>query len=354
MKIFKYLLFLILIVIIGGAVYFGTKDGHFDVNRTKTVEGPVSLVFEKANNLKQWTVWGPWGKNDPEMKVVFSNDTIGEGASYSWESEIEGNGSIITDTVVENQKIRQTIVFNTPIGDSKSEIYWDFSPSESGQTEVTWGMKGEQSFLEKVFMSFMSTPFETSLGQMFDEGLNNMNELVKDEMNAYNISIQGLREYGGGYYLYTTSSSTISEIGQRMGLMLGKVHDFATQNNITIAGMPFTIYNEVDTVNDAVIFSAALPINERIIINQGDVLCGYMEPLMTVKTVLKGNYTHLSEAYAKTDAYLAENNLLKNPAHPMFEIYANDPGMVPNPANWTTEIYVPVIREPVVTPLNEN
>ena len=29
----------------------------------------------------------------------------------------------------------------------------------------------------------------------------------------------------------------------------------------------------------------------------------------------------------------------------MFEIYSNDPGDHPNPADWTTEIYLPVFKD---------
>ena len=56
MKILKYLFFLLLIVIIGAAVYFGTKDGKFNVAATKTIEAPVDLIFEQVNDYKNWQV----------------------------------------------------------------------------------------------------------------------------------------------------------------------------------------------------------------------------------------------------------------------------------------------------------
>ena len=78
MKIIKYLLFLILIFLIGASVYFGTKDGSFDISVEKEMSAPPAMVFEKVNDLRQWPVWGPWTKNDPEMKIAFSNITKGE------------------------------------------------------------------------------------------------------------------------------------------------------------------------------------------------------------------------------------------------------------------------------------
>ena len=75
-----------------------------------------------------------------------------------------GDGAMRNTKVIPNKEIEQIIVFNTPLGDSESDVYWKFEEGEAaGTTDVTWGMKGEQSFLEKVFMSFQSEDFETTL-----------------------------------------------------------------------------------------------------------------------------------------------------------------------------------------------
>jgi effector-binding domain-containing protein len=58
---------------------------------------------------------------------------------------------------------------------------------------------------------------------------------------------------------------------------------------------------------------------------------------------LKGKYEHLSKAYDKAQNYIAENNLQVHPTAKMFEVYANDPGEVSNPAEWLTEIYIPIV-----------
>jgi effector-binding domain-containing protein len=345
MKIFKYILFLILIVIIGASVYIGTKDGSYDVAVTQQIPAPESLLFEQVNELRNWQLWGPWNEADPEMSVSYGAISAGEGASYAWKSEIEGNGSISTQKTVKNDTILQKITFETPLGDSNSNVYWYFSSKEIGVTNITWGMKGNHSFLEKLFLSFQEEPFDKSLERMFEKGLVNMKNIVEESMNQYQITVEGIKEYGGGYYLYTTATSKIKELGDKMGPMMGKVADFAAQNNITISGMPFTIYSDWDELNGNTIFSTALPINERIIINQGDVLCGYMESLSALKITLKGNYSHLAEAYQNGENYMKQNRLVKDQSRHLFEIYANDPGNLPNPADWLTEIYIPIQRE---------
>lgn len=344
MKLLKYLFFLLLIVLIGGAVYFGTKDGNFDVAKTKTINAPVSMLYSNVNDFKNWEEWGPWKEEDPAMQFSFADTTAGVGGAYSWTSEEMGDGGMKTLATVKDNSIDQQITFNTPIGESTSNVYWQFTPSENG-TDVTWGMRGEHSFLEKVFMAFQSDDFEPRLRTMFDKGLTNLEQTIQKEMEKYTINVEGIKDHGGGFYLYTTVASKMTDIGSKMGTMLGKVGGFMQQNNITQSGMPFTIYNEWDEENGTVIFSAAIPIAERIIVAEGDVLCGYMEPTTAVKTVLLGNYTNLSEAYDKAQAYVAQNNLIMDPSKKMFEVYANDPGEFPNPAEWRTEIYIPVFRD---------
>ena len=353
MKILKYLLYIILVVLIGGAIYFGVKDGKFDVSSTKEMDAPIGMIYNTVNEYKSWKEWGPWMELDPDVVLNYDEITFGEGASYSWESEHPevGKGSMKTISVSENTSIDQEIVFGTPLGDSKSNIYWKFEPIEnSNKVNVTWGMNGEQTFMEKVFMSFQKEPFDSSLKSMFDKGLENLEKNIDQEMNKYTIVIDGIKQHGGGYYMYTTSASKISEIGIKMGSMFGLVSEYMTKNHITFAGMPYTIYNQIDEANSTVIFSTCIPVNERVIIADGSsVFCGYLEPTRALKTTLRGNYDYLGEAYEKAKSFIAENNLISNPSTNMFEVYANDPGLFPNPADWITEVYIPL-----ADPLNIN
>ncbi len=345
MKILKYLLFLILIVIIAGAIYFGTKDGSFDVSKTKVIDAPPEVVYNNVKDFRNWEQWGPWMEEDTNMTITYAEKTEGEGASYSWKSEEMGDGKMQTVRVIPNKEIDQKIVFNSPMGDSESDVYWRFEPAEeAGKTKVTWGMKGEQSFMEKVFMSLQSEDFETSLGTMYQSGLDRLETELKTSMEQYTITVDGITQHGGGFYMYNTTAAKISEIGEKMGPMLGQIAGYMDTNNINSAGMPFTIYNEINEQNGTVIFSAAIPVAARVITPEGSpVLCNYMAPVSALKTTLKGNYDNLPEAYEAAKSYLATNNLLRDNSRNMFEVYANDPGEVPNPSDWITEIYIPVL-----------
>src|SRR5690606_15269784 len=94
-------------------------------------------------------------------------------------------------------------------------------------------------------------------------------------------------------------------------------------------------------------FSTAVPVKEQVITPEGSpVVCGFMEPVTAVKTSLKGDYKHLSEAYTKARQYIEKNSLQIDPQGKSFEVYVTNPEETPNPAEWLTEIYIPIISTP--------
>lgn len=348
MKLLKYLFFLILILVIGSSIYFGTQDGKFDVTESKVINAPVSLIYNNVNDFKNWQSWGPWIAKDPDIKIIYDENTIGEGGSYSWTSDVMevGNGSMNTLKVIPNKEIAQSITFNTPMGDSKSKVKWLFESTENpAQTKVSWGMKGEQSLLEKVSMAFSEDNLESSIKTMFQEGLTNLDGVVTKEMQQYSIKANGISEYGGGYYMYNTAVAKTEEVGLKLGSLMGQVMDFMEQQNIKQAGAPFTIYNQIDTTQNSVIFSAAIPVKEKINTLPGSpILNGYLAPVTAVKITLKGDYKNLTETYAKGQQFIVQNGYRPHPNAKMFEVYSTDPGIVLNPAEWITEVYLPIIK----------
>ena len=346
MKFLKYFLLLILVVIVAGAVYFGAQDGKFDVAATKDLKVPQQLAFQTADDFQTWDKWGPWMKLDPDVAMTYGDTLQGVGANYSWSSEHPGvgDGSMKTIAITDNESIDQKITFNSPMGDSESDVYWRFEPGPDNTTRVTWGMKGEMGLMEKVFMAFQSEPFEESIKSMYEEGLANMETHIMDQMKSHNVNFDGIVEYGGGYYLYMTASSDKAGLASKMGPISGKIGAYLHSNGLTPSGMPFTTYHQVDEQTGQMIFSSAMPIKERVITAAGsEVLCGYIPPLTAVKTTLKGNYDYLENAYNNALDYIQEKALTIDPEQPKFEIYSNDPGMFPNPADWITEVYIPIV-----------
>lgn len=350
MKILKYFFFLLLIVIIGFSIYVATLDGSYQVEETAVIDAPSKMLFDEVNDYKNWEEWGPWAAKHPNMILEYPEKTSGEGAGYSWKTD-KMNGSIKTTAVLPGKSIEQEMVFDTPFGPSKSKVYWKFEALENlpndktGGTKVTWGMKGEQNFWEKAYqLTQDKTPAEM-VRPMLKTGLKNLAETVKKAMEVYEISVNGVTQHSGGFYMYMTTASKNSgkALGAKMAKMLPQVFLYMQQNNIAMTGAPMTVYNNIDEQNGTVIISSGIPTSSRVITPaESEVLCGFLPSQKVVKITLKGNYDHLSEAWAAGKKFISESRYELNKNANPFEVYVTDPKEVPNPAEWITEIYFPI------------
>lgn len=341
MKILKYLFFLILLIIIGSAIYFGTKDGSYDVQDSVVIPAAPEIVFNKVNDFKSWESWSPWKQNDPNIVFNYAERISGEGASFSWDGN--NNGSITTTKVIPNKEIYQDITFESSVGKRQSEMYWNFEDL-GDSTKVIWGTKGEHSLVDKFFHSIKNSDFVAKIHEMNRKGLKNISDEVIADMKKYSINVDGVTQYGGGYYMYTTTVAREQEIDEKSKSMMNLVNDFITRNKLNISGNPFILYNEKDPMNNTVIFSACFPISEKVITPEGSpVVCGFMEPVSAVKVSLKGDFKHLPEALQKGLDYIRLEGLQADINRNVFEVYATDPELEPNPANWVTEVYIPIV-----------
>lgn len=342
MKILKYLLFLILLIFIGSAIYFGTKEGSYTIEDTILVSAPQEVVFNKVNNLKSWEEWGPWKKEGAVRTISYAEKTSGEGASLSWKGKEEG--SITTVKVLPYKEIDQEMTFSSAMGKSNAHIHWNFEKIDGG-TQVTWSITGEHSLMDKIYLSLRDFDFDNSLHEKISAALASLSQTITDDMKRYSIHVDGVTQYGGGYYMYTTSVAKQSELDKKTAPMMKVVMDFVTNNRLNMAGNPFTLFNEIDDTNGNVIFSVGVPIKEKVITPEGSpVVCGFMSPVTTVKATLKGNYENLPETYTKARQYMEQNDIQADPNGDLFEVYITDPEEVPNPADWVTEIYIPIVE----------
>jgi len=341
MKILKYLFFLLLIMVIGGSIYFGTLDGNYDIANSKIIPAPAELVFNQINDLRASENWGPWKTEDSTMTFSYAEKTSGEGASYSWKGIMDG--AMTTTKVIPNKEILQDLTLHTPVGERSPKVYWTFEETPEG-TKATYGMKGEHTLIDKAFYGVSGYDFDAEMSKMHTKALAGVEREALKAMEQFEVNVDGITKYGGGFYMYNTAASKMSDMASKMGPMFGQVSGFIEANGLPSSGMPFTIYHEIDETAGTVIFSTGIPVREQITMPNGsNVLCGYMPPLTALKTTLKGDYKNLAAAYAIAAAYMTENELLAHPTARMFEVYTIDPGLEPNPAKWVTEIYMPMV-----------
>ncbi len=338
MKTFKYILFLLLIAIIGTAIYIAVQPNSFEVTRTRTIKAPAAVIYNNVIDFKNWEAWSSWVEADPDMKITLAEQTKGVNGSYSWEDK-DGIGTMKNVETEANKSITQEMQFaEFP----KSDVSWKFTPNEDGSTDATWTISGKDlPFGFKAFATFMGG-MEKQIAPHYERSLEKLDSIVMSDMKKYSVKVDGITQHSGGYYLYNTASCKITELEAKMTEMLPKVGNYAMNNKIAMAGTPFTYYHKWDEENNAVMFSSCIPTTTKVVSTDSEILTGQLEPFKAVKTTLKGDYDNLKEAWETSMKYILENGLEFTESGPMLETYLTDPMSTPNPADWVTEIYIAV------------
>lgn len=129
-----------------------------------------------------------------------------------------------------------------------------------------------------------------------------------------------------------------AELAAAMGEMLPAAFQYAMQHGLEFAGPPTSRY--VDMNPGGITLEAGMPLTAAVEPESEDLICGVLVGGPSAVTVHKGPYDRLGEAHAAMEAWFAEQGL--QPGGPPVEVYLTDPGEVPDPAEWLTEIRWPI------------
>lgn len=158
------------VILVGVAVILGiaaTKPDVSHVERSITIKATPAQIHPQINDYRNWMVWSPWEKVDPNMKRAFSGAEKGVGSKYSWvgNGDVgEGDMEIISS---EPGKIVLNLHFVKPF-EGLSKAIFTMQP-EGEATKVTWAMDSDSPFPCKVMQVFMS--MDDCCGKEFEKGL---------------------------------------------------------------------------------------------------------------------------------------------------------------------------------------
>lgn len=336
MRILKYLFLLLLLSLVALSIFIATQKGDFTVERSKVINSPKTAVFNFVNDFKNWQDFGSWAVEDPTIKITYPQNTIGKGASYSWEGK-SGSGEIKTIFVKENDSISQKMNADGTI----SDVFWSFKDTVGG-TKVTWRTKGKMSFLFKIYSAF-NGGVEKIIGTLYEKSLANLDKTLDYEINTYSAKVEGVVKKPETFYLHQTFTSKISSIIKNYNIVSPKIILFCEKNNLTITGKSFILYHTFDSAKGLAKISICVPIKNQIFTSEGsDLYSAKLEAFEAVKTVLTGDYSHRQKALDKTSQYLNANGLAPNATFSHLEIYKTGKTEIKNPSKWVTEIYYPI------------
>jgi carbon monoxide dehydrogenase subunit G len=171
LKIILIVLAVIAVGVVGLLAYAATKPDRFTVQRTASIKAPPEKIFPFINDFRQWGVWSPYEKVDPEMKRTYGLKSAGQGATYAWDGNKNvGSGSMEILDARAPQKVSIKLDFSRPF---EAHNIAEFTLVPGGDaTDVTWLMQGPVPYFAKIIHVFMD--MDKMVGGQFAEGLANL------------------------------------------------------------------------------------------------------------------------------------------------------------------------------------
>ncbi|MEM6686449.1 MAG: SRPBCC family protein [Bacteroidota bacterium] len=341
MKILKYVLLLLLVVLVAGAIYVATRPNSFEVTRSKVIKAPAAMIFNNVSDFKNWEVWNPWMEKDSTIKASYPEQTAGIGGSYSWTGK-DGGGSMKNIAMVANQSLEQELKFDDF---DPSTVTWKLEEVEDG-THVTWTMKGDNiGFMFKAILALYGG-MDNMVGPDYQKGLENLDKVITEQMKnnppqaTFRLGEVSQGAVSGkqfaGFYQKTTTDAAIEDMTKLFMEFMPKAGMYGASNQLDYT--PGSLYTKWDEETKEAEFYIGLLVHSTDKLPASDGMTIMDAPSGKIVKISKfGPYgVGDMEAHAKIAEFLGKHKLA--PAGIVWELYENDP-MEVKPEDIQTDIY---------------
>ncbi len=171
MKIIKYLLGFIVLLIVVTLIYASTLEKSKLVEQSITINKPSTEIFNYIKLYKNQLKYSVWSEMDPNTKREFSGTDGQLGSIHKWESEHEqvGYGSMELTKIEEDKRLEWNLIFTKPF-QAQSTPYMNTNMLDSNSTQVVWGCDMTIPFPFNIFLEDesekLSNQFATSLDKL--------------------------------------------------------------------------------------------------------------------------------------------------------------------------------------------
>lgn len=334
MKVLKIIGMLLIFVLIAFLAmgFFGAKN--YQVERSTIIDASAAKIFPHVQYFKQRDAWSPWSKKDPNMKQSVEGNDGTVGAMHSWDGDPKtvGIGQETITAIKPNERVETKLEFKSP-QESNSDAYVQLDAADKG-TKVTWGFKGETSFVERIMFTLMS--LDKMVGPDFEAGLVSLKEVVESEKTSKRTFDIKEVNHSGKSYVANRQTVKMENIQQFYAANLPNIFNSCKSKNMEMDGMPSGLFYAWDEENGQTDMAAGVPVKKAV--DLGDDMKAINIPAGKSLVIdYYGSYEGTADAHYAMEDYMKQKGYKFIP--PCIEEYITDPTSQIDVSKRLTKIY---------------
>lgn len=340
---------LVLVILITGVSFFLPKTNTME--RSAIINAKPEVVYSLVNDLKSYDKWMSWNQMDPNWKVKMSDNPVGKGATYSWESDMSDVGKG-TMTITES-KPNELVATNLSIdGMGTSPCSFTLTPDGAG-TKTSWKMTSDMSqmpFLYGVMGKWMCAlgVMEKMVGKEFDKSLASLKMLAETPEGAQLVTATGNNMGTGTMTIeekdFTPAiiltkmgkANTIDEISPQLGSIYQAVGACAASNGLQTPSQPMASYK---TQTSPYEFWGGMVVDKKPTKACDGIIVRELGAKHVVVCHFYGPYAELVKGYNALEQWMKDHN--KTSDGTSIEQYISGPTTV-KPSEIQTDIIWPI------------
>jgi uncharacterized protein YndB with AHSA1/START domain len=147
---------------------------EYEVERSVEIAAPAELVFSQVVDLEVWQEWNPWNEMDPDMLIEYGELSSGPGASYTWKSDVAGDGGMKIIKVEAMEHVRYELTFEGYEENPAYSSLYITSGEDPTTSTVRWTFEGNVG--DSFFGRWMSVMVDKFIGPSYEKGLASLKE----------------------------------------------------------------------------------------------------------------------------------------------------------------------------------
>lgn len=294
----------------------GPKSYH--INRSIVISSGIDKVWPYVSSAEKMQLWSPWVNKDSTLQINFFGEEGTVGSGFRWEGEMLGKGEQSFSMLVPPNRAMTDLKIDMPIGEQLSSTYIDLKDTLRA-TKVTWGIRGDNNFIGRVFGLIMN--FDDEIGADYQQGLVNLKRLAESNTDTVIYQIN-TGYFPGGQYIGIRGTVPFKDMISFYDFNLENLLRILDFEAAKLTGSPMAMFYDFNTEKGTADMVVAIPYNSGIKNLPDGIESITLPAAYYVTTDYIGGHHGVRRAHVAIEAYLKDNNAVIAP--PFLEVYTTD------------------------------